>query len=81
MHGRPLSEATIGLALFLESPPAPADAEAWLDLVLSEQPPDLRQARLRYLVAGEPEGHRPEERRASDPRLPAGGAGRGMATV
>lgn len=62
MHGRPLlSEATIGLALFLEPPPAPADAEAWLDLVLSEQPPDLRQARLRYLVAGEPEGHRPEE--------------------
>ena len=50
LHSRPLlSDPTVGLAVRLETE-TPDDAEAWLDLVLSEQPPDLRQARLRYLL-------------------------------
>jgi hypothetical protein len=50
IHSRPLlAGATVGLAVRLEEA---SDGEAWLDLVLSEQPPDLRQARLRYLLTG-----------------------------
>ncbi|MBI3972137.1 MAG: hypothetical protein HY332_12670 [Chloroflexi bacterium] len=67
LHGRPLlAGATVGIAVRLETAPS-ADAEAWVDLVLSEQPPDLRQARLRYLLtpsAAAPDSgqdHPPEE--------------------
>jgi hypothetical protein len=54
IHTRPLlTDPTVGVACFPEpAPGGEADAEAWLDLVLSEQPPDLRQARLRYVLAG-----------------------------
>ena len=51
MHSRPLlSDATVGIALRLETPNT-HDAQAWLDLILSEQPADLRQGRLRYLLS------------------------------
>ena len=68
LHGRPLlAGPTVGLAVFREprrssgggappgevSPGGEATAEAWLDLVLSEQPPDLRQGRLRFLLASD----------------------------
>ncbi|HEV2123553.1 MAG TPA: hypothetical protein VGW38_12360, partial [Chloroflexota bacterium] len=48
IHSRPLlSDVTIGIAVRLEAVSS-TDAEAWLDLLLSEQPPDLRSGRLRY---------------------------------
>ena len=48
LHTRPLlADVTLGLAVRLEGDVGP-DAEAWIDVVLSEQPPDLRLARLRY---------------------------------
>jgi hypothetical protein len=51
MHSRPLlSDATVCIALRLETPDT-RDAQAWFDLVLSEQPPDLKQGRLRYLLS------------------------------
>ena len=64
IHSRPLlASPTVGAAVSLdaaESVPhaaaGEATAEAWLDLVLSEQPPDLRQARLRYLLVSDAEG-------------------------
>jgi hypothetical protein len=83
LHSRPLlAEPAIGLAVYPDH--FQGQAEAWLDLVLSEQPPDLRQSRLRYGIWGAP-GHEPEEtRRAtaparcrSAPRLGAGRAGSG----
>jgi hypothetical protein len=65
LHSRPLlAGPTVGLAVFREprgsgGPPGEgaaggeATAEAWLDLLLSEQPPDLRQGRLRFLLASD----------------------------
>ncbi|MDQ3703349.1 MAG: hypothetical protein M3442_20885, partial [Chloroflexota bacterium] len=56
IHSRPLmAEPTVGAAVFpadfwTSTDGGEATAEAWLDLVLSEQPPDLRQGRLRYLL-------------------------------
>lgn len=64
MHSRPLfAGARVGVATLLEclDDPSGQDAEAWLDLILTEQPPDLRQARLRYLIAGDPSTHTPED--------------------
>jgi len=60
MHSRPLfAGARLGLALRLDEATDPANAEAWLDLTLTEQPPDLKQARLRYFISGDPASHQP----------------------
>jgi hypothetical protein len=57
MHSRPLfSGARVGLAVRLDDA-TESDAEAWLDLTLTEQPPDLKQGRLRYLLWGDPKRH------------------------
>jgi len=67
LHSRPLmAEPTIGVAVHHAAAESPTQAtgaagasgiaptaEAWIDLILSEQPPDLRQARLRYLLTGD----------------------------
>src|SRR5205823_7074696 len=53
----------LALAVLLdEIAGAPQAAEAWLDLVLSEQPPDLRRGRLRYLLTPlSKQGHQPDD--------------------
>ena len=57
MHSRPLfSGAKLGLAVRLDDATT-HDAEAWLDLTLTEQPPDLKLSRLRYLLWGDPATH------------------------
>ncbi len=59
MHSRPLlAGVRVALAVRLEEA-SPHDAEAWLDLTLTEQPPDLRQSRLRYLLHGSDADHAP----------------------
>ena len=57
MHSRPLfSGAKLGIAVRLDDATT-HDAEAWLDLTLTEQPPDLKLSRLRYLLWGDPAAH------------------------
>ena len=57
MHSRPLfAGARLGLAVRLDEA-TDQDAEAWLDLTLTEQPPDLKQGRLRYFLWGDPGSH------------------------
>ena len=63
MHSRPLfSGACLGVAVRLDEA-TEQDAEAWLDLTLTEQPPDLKQGRLRYLLWGDPQKHELHPRR------------------
>lgn len=71
-HSRPLfSGARVGLAARLEeaSGAEAGNAEAWLDLTLSEQPPDLKQARLRYFLVGDPQAHEPHAERDATYRI------------
>ena len=76
-HSRPLfSGARVGLAARLDEMSAgdaarAGDVEAWLDLTLSEQPPDLKQARLRYMLVGDPDAHEPHPQRDATYRIRA----------
>ena len=63
MHSRPLfAGARLGIAVHLDEA-SEQDAEAWLDLTLTEQPPDLKQGRLRYFIWGDPATHQTHPRR------------------